>query len=148
MKSPRRVVITGLGVVSPIGIGKASFWANLLAGKSGVDYVSTFDAASYPCRVAAELHGFDISKFMAPKAAKKLSRCSQLSVAAARLALEDAGLGIALVSGAHRVGVCFGTSVSGIADIGESNHRAFLAKSISDLNPIAMLEFPAHAATS
>src|SRR5262249_15145922 len=85
---------------------------------------------------------------MPVKAARRLSRCSQLSVAAARLALEDSGFGNTLTSGHHRVGVCFGTSVSGIADIGEDNHRAFLAKGIEDLNPMAMLEFPAHAATS
>jgi 3-oxoacyl-[acyl-carrier-protein] synthase II len=148
MKNSRRVVITGLGVVSPIGIGKETFWANLIAGKSGVDYVSSFDAGPYPCQVAAELRGFDPSRFMASKAAKRLSRCSQLSVAAARLALEDSGVGTEVSSRAQRVGVCFGTSVSGIADIGEGNHRAFLANRGTDLNPIAMLEFPAHAATS
>jgi 3-oxoacyl-[acyl-carrier-protein] synthase II len=148
MKNSRRVVITGLGVVSPIGIGKEIFWTNLIAGKSGVDYVSSFDAVPFPCRVAAEVRTFDSSRFMSSKAAKRLSRCSQLSVAAARLALEDAGLGTEVASKAQRVGVCFGTSVSGISDIGENNHRAFLATRAADLNPMAMLEFPAHAATS
>src|SRR5262249_19474090 len=122
----RQVVITGLGVVSPIGVGRDAFWTNLIAGKSGVDYVSSFDTVSYPCRVAAELRSFDSTRFMSHKAAKKLSRCSQLSVAAARLALEDAGLSAGVASKAQRVGVCFGTSVSGISDIGEDNHRAFL----------------------
>ncbi len=148
MKSSRRVVITGLGVVSPIGIGKDAFWQNLLAGKTGVNYVSAFDPTSYPCQVAAEVRDFDVSRFMVPKAAKKLSRCSQLSVAAARLALEDSNLSIPFASDTRRVGVCFGTSVSGIADIGEDNHRAFLTTGVADLNPLAMLEFPAHAATS
>src|SRR5262245_1283783 len=121
MKNSRRVVITGLGVVSPIGIGKETFWSNLSAVKSGVDYVSSFDPGPYLCRVAAELRGFDPSPYMVPKTAKRLSRCSQLSVAAARLALDDSRLGTGVSSRAQRVGVCFGTSVSGIADIGEGN---------------------------
>ena len=53
MNTSRRVVITGLGVVSPVGIGKDTFWQNLVAGKSGVDHITTFDASPYPCRVAA-----------------------------------------------------------------------------------------------
>ena len=56
-KTSRRVVITGLGVVSPLGIGKDVFWENLIAGKSGVDHITAFDASSYPCRVAAEVKG-------------------------------------------------------------------------------------------
>jgi 3-oxoacyl-[acyl-carrier-protein] synthase II len=148
MKKSHRVVITGLGVVSPIGIGKDAFWENLIAGRSGVDYITAFDPSPYPCQVAAEVRGFDISRFMTSKAAKKLSRCSQLSVAAARLALEDSHLATPFAVGTQRIGVCFGTSVSGMADIGENSHRAFLTTGVTDLNPLAMLEFPAHAATS
>ena len=58
MKASRRVVVTGLGVVSPVGIGKDTFWQNLIAGKSGVDYITAFDASVYPCRVAAAVNDF------------------------------------------------------------------------------------------
>jgi 3-oxoacyl-[acyl-carrier-protein] synthase II len=148
MRNSRRVVVTGLGVVSPIGIGKDAFWQSLIAGRSGVRHVNSFDPAPYQCHVAAQVHDFDVSRFMTPKAATRLSRCSQLSVAAARLALEDSHLGALFTPNANRVGVCFGTSVSGIADIGEDSHRSFLKTGPSDLHPLAMLEFPAHAATS
>jgi len=148
MRNSRRVVITGLGIVSPIGIGKDTFWQNLIAGKSGVDCIMAFDCSRSACQVAGEVRGFDISNYMLPKAGKKLSRCSQFSVAAARLALKDSDLTVPFSSGADRVGVCFGTSVNGIADIGEDNHRTFLTTGVADLNPLAMLEYPAHAATS
>jgi 3-oxoacyl-(acyl-carrier-protein) synthase len=64
MKDSRRVVITGLGIVSPIGIGKDTFWQNLIAGKSGVDFITSFDPSPYPCHVAAEVMDFRPSDFM------------------------------------------------------------------------------------
>lgn len=146
MANRRRVVITGLGVIAPNGIGKQAFWDALLAGKSGVDWIRSFDASRYPCKVAGEVHDFVPTDFMPIKTARRISRCSQLALAATRLALHDAGIESPSCRGL-RTGICFGTSASGIADIGEDNHRRFLAGR-TDLNPLAMLEYPAHATTS
>ena len=88
----RRVVITGLGVVAPNGIGKETFWQNLIAGKSAVDYVHAFDASDYPSKVAAEVRDFVPADFMLARRTKAMARFSQFGVAATRLALDDAML--------------------------------------------------------
>src|SRR2546425_6968521 len=87
----RRVVITGLGVVAPNGIGKETFWQNLIAGKSAVDYIRAFDASEYPCKVAGEVREFTPTDFISARTAKTMARFSQLGVAATRIALQDAG---------------------------------------------------------
>ena len=148
MKSQRRVVITGLGVVAPNGIGKDAFWDALVAGRSAVDWISSFDTSPYPCKVAAEVRDFDPEDFMPARAAKNLSRCSQLAMAASQLAVADAGLKAPFPRRGERAGVCFGTSANGTGDIGEDNHRNFLKTGTANLNPLAMLEITAHAATS
>src|SRR3990170_8829251 len=148
MKSKRRVVITGLGVVAPNGIGKDAFWENLIAGKSAVDWITSFDTTPYPCKVAAEVRDFDPTDFMSARTARNLSRCTHLAMAASHLAVADAGLKTPLPRRGERAGVCFGTSANGTGDIGENNHRNFLTTGTANLNPLAMLEIPAHAATS
>jgi 3-oxoacyl-[acyl-carrier-protein] synthase II len=148
LRRTRRVVITGLGVVAPNGIGKEAFWSSLLAGKSGIDYVNGFDVSRHPCKVAGEIRDFDALDFMNARTAKRLSRCSQLGVAAARLATEDAGLDANMATFGAKAGVYFGTSTAGSGDVGEINHARFLADRTSALNPLAMLEFSAHATTS
>lgn len=89
MKNPRRVVITGLGVIAPNGIGKDTFWQNLVAGKSGIDYITAFDPSPYPCHVAGEVRDFDPKAFMHVRRTKHRGRFSQFAVAAAKLALTD-----------------------------------------------------------
>ena len=148
MRKSRRVVITGLGVVAPNGIGKDAFWNALVAGKSGIDYITAFDPTPYPCKVAGEIRGFDPSDFMKARMARRLSRCSQLGVAAARLAAEDAGLDPNMAALGASAGVCFGTSTGGSGDVGEMNHKKFLSDRTAVLDPLAMLEFSAHATTS
>jgi len=148
LRRSRRVVITGLGVVAPNGIGKDAFWSALVAGKSGIDYISGFDASPHPCKVAGEIRDFDPLDFMKARMAKRLSRCSQLGVAAAHLAAEDAGLDANMAVFGARAGVCFGTSTAGSGDVGETNHKRFLSDRTAALNPLAMLEFSAHATTS
>ena len=96
MKSKRRVVITGLGVVAPNGIGKDAFWDALVAGKSAVDWISSFDPSPYPCKVAAEVRDFRPEEFMKSRQLKHWGRFSQFAVAAAKLALDDANLNLAL----------------------------------------------------
>ena len=88
----RRVVITGLGVVAPNGIGKDAFWQNLVAGKSAVDWITAFDPTPYPCKVAAEIKNFNPTDFLSARKAKMMGRFSQFAIAASRLAVEDAKL--------------------------------------------------------
>src|SRR3989442_12100882 len=130
----RRVVITGLGVVAPNGLGKEPFWQNLVAGKSGVDYVPGFGASDFPSKVAAEVRDFDPADFMLARRAKAMARFSQFGVAATRLALDDAMLSLT-PSLSERTTICYGTSVNGGGEVAPpggqalSNHRVLGMKS-------------------
>jgi len=86
----RRVVVTGLGVVSSLGIGWEEFWKNLIAGKSGISRVSSFDTSAYDRHYAGEVKNFDPTKFMSAKKAARMGRASQMAIAASKLALKDA----------------------------------------------------------
>src|SRR5205814_1115590 len=91
----RRVVVTGLGVVAPNGVGKEAFWSACVNGQSGVDYIRSFDASNYPVRIAGEVNDFDVSPFVPAehrKAIKVMSRPSRFAVGAAGLAAADAHL--------------------------------------------------------
>ncbi len=143
--SQRRVVITGLGVVAPNGIGKEEFWANLTAGKSGVDYITAFDASRYPCKVAAEVRGFVATDFVGRQQAKVMGRFSQFAVASARLALEDAGLRIE-PSFSSEVTVSYGSSGGG--DIFETATRGLINEGLAGINPWSALEYPPHSPAS
>jgi 3-oxoacyl-[acyl-carrier-protein] synthase II len=89
--SRRRVAITGIGVVSPLGIGKESFWEGIAAGRSGVGTIANFDPTDFRVRIAAEVKGFDPVDFIDKKSARRMDRFAQYSVAAAKMAAEDAG---------------------------------------------------------
>src|SRR5712691_8748078 len=145
MRNSRRVVITGLGVVAPNGIGKDAFWQNLVAGKSAVDYVTAFDASSFPCQVAAEIRDFRPTDFIRARTAKKMARFAQFAVVASRLAADDAKLSPLVL--AHAA-VCQGTSAQGIADLGETAHKEFLAHGWQSVEASVGLEYSAHAATA
>jgi len=113
----RRVVVTGLGAVTPIGADAPSTWRAALAGESGIDFISTFDASEFPVRIAAEVKDFDPTQVAAPKDARRLDRNVLLSLGAAREAVADAQL-----DGAYspdRVGILFGTAIGGIMGIVE-----------------------------
>src|SRR5262249_5063055 len=91
----RRVVVTGLGVVAPNGIGKEAFWSACLNGRSGAGPIRTFDASAHPVRIAAEVPDFDVTPFLPPgqrKTIKIMSRAMRFAVGAAGLALRDSGL--------------------------------------------------------
>ena len=90
--SKRRVVITGLGVVSPVGIGAQEAWANVLAGKSGVGPITKFDASALPTRIAAEVKGFNSADWMHPKETRRSDLFVHYGIAATKMALDDAGL--------------------------------------------------------
>jgi 3-oxoacyl-[acyl-carrier-protein] synthase II len=113
----RRVVVTGLGAVTPIGADAPSTWRAAVAGESGIDFIRSFDASEFPVRVAAEVKDFDPTQVAPPKAARRLDRNVLLSLGAAREAVADAQL-----EGAYspdRVGILFGTAIGGIMGIVE-----------------------------
>ncbi len=111
--SRRRVVVTGLGVVSPVGIGAEAFWGALLRGASGVGPITRFDAARHDTRIAAEVKGFDAERYLDRKQARRTDTFIHYAVAAARMALDDAGLK-AGGEVAEGIGVALGTGMGGI----------------------------------
>jgi 3-oxoacyl-[acyl-carrier-protein] synthase II len=110
----RRVAVTGLGAVTPIGNDAPSTWRAAVAGESGIDWIRAFDAAEFPVKVAAEVKDFDPSQVASPKEVRKLERNVLLSLGAAREAMEDAGLN---GFDPMRVGVVFGTAIGGVNGI-------------------------------
>lgn len=112
----RRVVITGMGVVSPLGVGVAPFWEGLVAGRSGIGRITRFDPKDYPCQVAGEALDFDPHQFVDASDARRMSRSSQLAVAAARMAVESAGLRLDR-GAAEEVGVLIGCSTTSLPDV-------------------------------
>src|SRR6185312_2897787 len=107
----RRVVVTGLGAVTPIGGDAPSTWRAAVAGESGIDFIRSFDASEFPVRIAAEVKDFDPSRVASPKDARKLDRNVLLSLGAAREAVADARLDG--VYSPDRVGILFGTAIGG-----------------------------------
>ena len=113
-----RVVVTGLGAVTPLGNDVESSWSALVAGKSGVDTIRAFDASAFPTRIAAEVKGFDPAAAVGAKEARRMDRFVQMAVAAAAEALRDSGLTIDS-SNAESVGVLMGSGIGGIATLME-----------------------------
>jgi len=114
--SKRRVVITGLGIVSPIGIGKEQNWSNLLAGKCGIATISHFDPTGYPSTVAGEVKDFDITQYISEKEARRMDRFIQFGLAAAVEAMKDSGLEVT-DDNADRIGVHIGAGIGGVETI-------------------------------
>src|SRR5919198_5097993 len=113
-----RVVVTGLGAITPIGLSVDEYWHNLLAGVSGAGPISAFDASEYPVRIAAEVKGFDPGNFMDRKAAKRMERFSQFSIAAAGQALANASFSVD-EKNAWDVGAVIATGGGGIGAVAE-----------------------------
>src|SRR5262249_50218728 len=109
----RRVVVTGLGVVAPNGIGRDAFWSACCAGRSGVGPIRSFDASGHPVKIAAEVQDFDVTPFLPPaqrKSLKIMSRAMRVAVGAAGLALSDSGLDLGRED-RERLGVVMGTGL-------------------------------------
>ena len=115
-----RVVITGIGAITPIGIGKDAFWQGLLAGKSGITKTTRFDASEYTAQVAGEVKDFEPNDFIDKKEAKRMDRNAQFAVAASKLAIEDAKLEVT-DENADRIGAYIGTGIGGI----ETLHKQY-----------------------
>jgi 3-oxoacyl-[acyl-carrier-protein] synthase II len=129
----RRVVITGLGVVSPVGKGKEEFWSALLGGVSGISPISSFDSSDYPCKIAAEIKDFDPSSFVDKKEVKRMDRFVQFAAVASLMAVQDAQLTIS-ADNSGDVGVVIGSGIGGILTW-ESQHSLLIERGPSRVSP-------------
>ncbi|HUM01012.1 MAG TPA: beta-ketoacyl-ACP synthase II [Thermoanaerobaculia bacterium] len=132
-RSRRRVAVTGIGLVSPVGLTAPETWESLLAGRSGAGPITRFDATDYTCRIAAEVKGFEPEKFFEKKEIKKFDTFVHYAVAAAKEALADSGVVID-ESNAESVGVCIGAGIGGLPLI-EEMHRTVLEKGPRRISP-------------
>jgi 3-oxoacyl-[acyl-carrier-protein] synthase II len=133
----RRVVITGIGAITPIGHGADGLWAGVLADRSAVRPIDRFDPAPFPSRIAAQIDDFDPRDHLDPKRARRLDRFSALSVAAARMAVAHAGLALDPETGA-RTGVWIGSALGGVA-FGEEQHAGYVARGVRGVAPTLAL---------
>ena len=133
----RRAVITGLGAVTPIGIGKEELWQGVLQGRRGGRRITRFDPTPYPSQVAAEVDSFDPLDYLDAKRARRLDRFSQFGLAAAQMAIADAQLDMDRVE-RERVGVYIGSALGGIA-YAEAQHSDFVVEGLRGVNPMLAL---------
>ena len=133
----RRVVVTGLGCVSPVGNTVSEAWANLLAGRSGIDKITRFDASAMACQIAGEVKGFELEKYVSTKEARTMDTFIHYGLAAAQQAVEDAGLpfGEALAPAvAERIGCVIGSGIGGLPLI-ENTHAEYMARGARRITP-------------
>jgi 3-oxoacyl-[acyl-carrier-protein] synthase II len=129
----RRVVITGVGLLSPLGIGNEPNWTGLIEGRSGIGPITRFDVEGFPTRIAGEVRGFDATSFMEAKEARRVDLFIQYALAAAQFAFEDSGVRVEQV-GADRFGVLIGSGIGGLPSI-ERQHRTFLESGVRKISP-------------
>lgn len=129
-----RVVVTGMGVVTPIGNDVESFWNSLKEKKVGIGQITCFDTTDYKVKLAAEVKNFDARDYMDVKTSKRMERFSQFAVAAAKEALEDAGISIEKED-PYRVGVCVGSGIGSLQAM-EREHKRLLEKGPGRINPL------------
>ena len=141
----KRVVLTGLGAVTAVGVGVEAFWWALRQGVLGIGPITAFDASPYPCRVAAEVKGFEPGGFMNPKTASRMGRFAQFGVAAARIAYEDAGL--LSTPRSSRFPVCFGSSASAVPEFQETMAE-FAERGMRRRAATTLVEAIGHAVTN
>lgn len=128
-----RVVITGLGVISPVGTGKDVFWNSLLEGKNGIDKITRFDASEYKSQIAGEVKDFDPADYMDKKEAKRIDRYAQFAVAAAKMAVEDAKLDLE-AEDCDRIGTFVGSGIGGIETM-HGQYEKLFDKGPSKISP-------------
>ena len=129
----RRVVVTGMGMVSPLGLDVQSSWKAILEGKSGVGHITHFDATGYPVRIAAEVKGFEPTKYIEQKEVKKMDRFIHFAIAATEMALADSGLKIT-TDNSERIGIVIGSGMGGLPAI-EYYHQMLLEKGWKRVSP-------------
>ncbi len=129
----RRVVITGLGMITPLGLDTATTWQAIVEGRGGVGPITKFDTAGFPCTIAAEVRDFDPEKYLERKDVRKLDTFSHYAIGATREALDDAG--ITIDSGnAERIGVYIGSGIGGLGLL-EKTHRDLMARGPRRMSP-------------
>lgn len=129
----RRVVVTGLGMLSPLGLDSTSTWRRVLAGESGIGDITHFDCSNYSTRFAGQINNFDPQDYIEKKETKKMDRFIQFGVAAGKQALIDSGLAVT-AENAHRVGVAIGSGIGGLELI-EQNHEKLLNSGPKRVSP-------------
>ena len=129
----RRVVVTGMGMVTPLGVGMEKTWGAMLEGKSGVGLITQFDAAEFGTKIAAEINGFEPGDYIEPKEIKKMDRFIHLAVGAASMAMEDSGL-VITEANAERVGVLVGSGMGGLPAI-ERYHTVLMERGPKKISP-------------
>ncbi|MFA5034683.1 MAG: beta-ketoacyl-ACP synthase II [Candidatus Margulisiibacteriota bacterium] len=132
----QRVVVTGLGIVSPIGIGREVFWQNLVAGQNGIAQITRFDTTGFDAKIAGEVKDFDPSQFLDKKDARRMARFIQFAVAASKLAVADANLTIG-PDNANDIGVTIGSGIGGL-DVLEEAARTLHTKGPDRLSPFTV----------
>lgn len=130
----RRVVVTGMGAITPIGLSVNEFWDSIKQGKTGFDTITKFDASEYKCHLAAEVKGFEGKNYMDFKAAKRMELFCQYAVAATKEAMEDAGLDMEKED-AYKVGVSVGSGIGSLQAM-EREHSKLLEKGPNKVNPL------------
>lgn len=130
----RRVVVTGMGAITPIGLNVADFWSGVKEGKIGFGEITRFDTTDYKCKLAAEVKGFDAKEFMDFRSAKRMEPFSQYAVAATKEAIEDAGLDMEKED-PYRVGCAIGSGIGSLQAM-EREHKKLLEKGPSRVNPL------------
>src|SRR5512141_2355650 len=129
----RRVVVTGLGLVSPVGIGVEESWSALVAGKSGIGPITLFDASTFPSRIAGEVKGVDPEQFMDKKEGRRNDRFIHFALAAGDMAMKDSGLDMAREN-PERVGAIVGSGLGGLATL-EDTYKTFLERGVKKIGP-------------
>lgn len=130
----KRVVVTGLGIISPVGTGIEQFWTALTNGVSGIRRITRFDAANFSTQIAGEVVDFDPMQYIDRKEARRMDRFTQFAVAGAGMAIEDAGLALEAVD-RERVGVILGSGIGGIETL-ESQARVLEEKGPNRVSPV------------
>lgn len=129
----RRVVITGLGMVCPVGLTVAHSWEAILAGKSGIETITTFDVSKFPSQIGGTIKHFDITQYIPAKEAKKMDPFIHYGIAASVQAIEDAGLEITEAN-AERIGIAIGSGIGGLPGI-EKGHLSYLSGGTRKISP-------------
>jgi len=139
----QRIVVTGLGVIAPNGIGKDDYWASIIAGKSGITRITGFDVSQYPTQIAGEVNGFDPIQYMSKDKPKFMSRFAQFALASSKMAIKDAGLDL---SGEDRgrIGIALGTAVGGL-QIAEEQCEIFHKKGVDGISSYSAMAMNANS---
>jgi 3-oxoacyl-[acyl-carrier-protein] synthase II len=142
----RRVVITGMGVVAPNGIGIENFWGSLIQGRSAVRRITRFDASSFPCQLAAEVSDFDPTDYMDLRTVRRLDRFAHFALASSAMAIKHAKLNLPHKD-PYRTGVCVATAIGGGETI-ESQYSIFVEKGFKRLMPFVSEAISTHSASA